>query len=517
MNAMADAGRFERLLAELSRRLSGLPSERLDGAIDWALAELTTCLETDRASLGELSPDRQGIRVTHSWSRPGVEKIGPSFPIESFPWYYRRIECGETVRIDHRDELPDEARAERAYMSRVGILSQLCVPLEVAGRWVCTLATATFREPRPWPEETIARVRVVGQILAGAIHRKQLEAELRETLGELRSLEERLRSENEYLREEIEIDAGFEQIVGRSSGLREVLDQAARVAPTDTAVLLLGETGTGKELLARALHARSRRSERPLVKVNCAALPPSLVESELFGHEKGAFTGATSAKPGRFELADSGTLFLDEVGELPLDAQAKLLRILEEGEFERVGGTRTRKVDVRILAATNRDLEREIAEGRFRDDLFYRLAAFPIRLPPLRERREDIPLIVWQLIGRRQAELGRRIEHVPAAVMRALEDYPWPGNIRELANVIERGLILSSGAALRVDASFGLARRPPRTAERLDDVERHHISRVLERCRWRINGPGNAAEQLGIHPNTLRSRMKRLGVARPAV
>ena len=250
--------------------------------------------------------------------------------------------------------------------------------------------------------------------------------------------------------------------------------------------------------------------------MNCAALPQSLVESELFGHEKGAFTGATSAKLGRFELADGGTLFLDEIGEIPPEVQAKLLRVLQAGEFERVGGTRTRKVDVRIVAATNRDLERAIAEGRFREDLYYRLSVFPIRLPPLRERREDIPLLVQDLIQRRQDELGRRIERDSRrAAMKALMSYAWPGNVRELGNVIERALILSRGPELCLDAFVASQGARALPSQRLDEVERAHFLAVLERCRWRITGPGNAAEVLGMRPSTLRSRLKKLGVVRP--
>jgi transcriptional regulator with GAF, ATPase, and Fis domain len=250
------------------------------------------------------------------------------------------------------------------------------------------------------------------------------------------------------------------------------------------------------------------------VKVNCAALPSTLIESELFGHEKGAFTGATATRPGRFELADGGTLFLDEIAELPLDLQPKLLRVLQDGEFERVGGTRTHKADVRVVAATNRDLIRAIGEGRFRDDLYYRVATFPIHIPPLRDRREDIPLLVWSIIEHRQAALGRRIDTIPRRVMDALTRYDWPGNVRELENVIERALILSPGSVLRLVEP--LAARMRSTPDRLNENEREHILRILDRCRWRINGEGNAAAVLGLRPSTLRSRMQKLGIRRPA-
>ncbi len=252
--------------------------------------------------------------------------------------------------------------------------------------------------------------------------------------------------------------------------------------------------------------------------MNCAALPATLIESELFGHEKGAFTGATARKLGRFELADGGTLLLDEIGELPIDLQAKLLRVLQDGEFERVGGTKTHKGDVRIVAATNRDLSRAMAEGRFREDLYYRLGVFPILVPPLRERREDIALLIWAIIERRQTGLGRRIERVPTRTMDALTRYAWPGNVRELENVVERALILSTGATLRLEEPFSgvtSATTARRSADRLDHVEREHILRVLERCGWRIDGKGHAAEILGLQPSTLRSRMEKLGIRRP--
>ena len=515
---MGEGERFEGLLADLSTRFSGVAAQRVDAEIDRALEQLLEFLDTDRSSLAELRADEQDIVVTHSRARPCVEALPPSFPLSRMlPWILRQVRRGEVVRLDRVEDLPPEAVEERRYAGTTGIRSHLAVPLSVGGRWVCALATATVRSPRHWTDETVQRMRIVGQILANAVHRRNIERDLHESLREVRRLNERLDAENAYLREEIESEAGFEQIVGRSRALRDVLEQVGQVAPTGTAVLLLGETGTGKELLARAIHARSRRRERALIKVHCAALPPSLVESELFGHEKGAFTGATSSKPGRFELADGGTLFLDEIGEIPPEVQVKLLRVLQDGELERVGGTRTRKVDVRLVAATNRDLGRAIEAGQFREDLYYRLAAFPIRVPPLRERREDVPLLVWDTIQRRQAELGLRIERVPDGVMRALTAYDWPGNVRELGNVIERALILSSGSTLRLDAAFGAApRHPAEASERFADMERAHLLRVLERYRWRINGAGNAAEALGLHPNTLRSRLKRLGVARPS-
>jgi len=290
------------------------------------------------------------------------------------------------------------------------------------------------------------------------------------------------------------------------------------VAPTDATVLLTGDTGTGKELFARALHERSARRQRTLVSVNCAALPPTLIESELFGHERGAFTGAVNPRQGRFEVADKGTLFLDEIGEMPLELQAKLLRVLQEGEFERLGSSQTKKTDVRLIAATNRDLSEMAAAGKFRTDLLYRLNVFPIRVPTLRERRDDIPRLVWYIIHRRQRALRRDIAKVPAAVMEMLQAYEWPGNVRELENVIERAMIRSSGDTLTLYDALNTrsSQGSFETGSTLEIIERRHIQDVLRTCNWRINGADNAAAKLGLHPNTLRFRMKKLAIERPS-
>jgi transcriptional regulator with GAF, ATPase, and Fis domain len=313
-----------------------------------------------------------------------------------------------------------------------------------------------------------------------------------------------------------EIRAERHSIVGDSPALSHVLGQIAQVAPTDSTVLILGETGTGKELVARAIHEAGGRRDRPLVKLNCAALPRELVESELFGHEKGAFTGALQQRRGRFEAADGGTLFLDEVGELPLEAQAKLLRVLQEREFERVGGNRTFRVDVRIIAATNRDLRAQAKEGRFRDDLFYRLNVFPIVLPALRERREDIPRLVEHFAAKTARKLGRELRGVAPSFVERATAYDWPGNIRELENLVERAMIMSRGPVLDGVALFaaGPTTRPLTIANNgtLEDVERAHIRRVLEDTRWQIEGELGAARVLGLNPSTLRGRLRKLGI-----
>jgi transcriptional regulator with GAF, ATPase, and Fis domain len=380
----------------------------------------------------------------------------------------------------------------------------------VAGR-ACALSIGppAAGEDLSWPSEVASDLQLLADLLAIALERTDQVRELAALRGETRDAASALANEIG--------DDDFEDIVGDSPALRVALSRVLEVASTDASVVLLGETGTGKELFARAVHNRSSRRGHPFVRVNCAALPPTLIESELFGHERGAFTGAVSMRQGRFELAHRGTIFLDEIGDLAADIQAKLLRVLQEGEFERVGSSQTRKVDVRVVAATHHDLEAAVKEGRFRVDLYYRLNVFPIVLPPLRERIEDIPRLAWFFINRRQRALNRRFTRIPAAVLMALQEHAWPGNVRELENVIERAMIHSTGDTLVLDDGPGLrVWSSPHDSGTLQDVERRHIEQALRRCGWRINGRGNAAEVLGLHPNTLRFRMKKLGIRRPA-
>jgi len=346
----------------------------------------------------------------------------------------------------------------------------------------------------------------------------QAHEQLQTAFSEIQQLQEQLQAENIYFREELEVEHNFDRsnggIIGQSEALNYLLHKVEHVAPTDTTVLILGETGTGKELIARALHHAGLRNDRPLVKVNCAALPTNLIESELFGHEKGAFTGATAKRLGRFELAHGATVFLDEIGELPIDLQVKLLRVLQEAEFERLGSSRTITVDVRVIAATNRDLEQEVQAGRFRRDLYYRLNVYPLSVPPLRERSDDIPLLVQAFARAFGKKLGKRIEKISPNTMTALQQYAWPGNIRELQNVIERAVITTQDTVLRIELPENLS-IPDEGLKTLDELERDYIIQILELKRWRISGPKGAAAILGLNAGTLRSRMQKLGIRKP--
>ncbi len=344
--------------------------------------------------------------------------------------------------------------------------------------------------------------------------RKQMEDQLRGRLEEIEKLKQRLEKENLFLREEIELQNVHSGIVGRSHCMKMILAEIEQVAQTDATVLIEGETGTGKELLARTVHRLSNRKDRPLVTVNCASLPPTLIESELFGREKGAYTGALTRMTGRFEAADGATLFLDEIGELPIAVQAKLLRVLEQGRFERLGSSKPLSVNVRIIAATNRDLARDVAEGKFRRDLYYRINVFPVAVPPLRERPEDIPLLVWAFVRQYEKKMGKRIDHIPRKRMEDLMHYPWPGNARELRNAVEHAMIVTSGRTLDINIPRKASAEIPANLS-LDDVERRHILNVLQKSGWRLTGKGAAAEILGLKRTTLQSKMKKLGIRRP--
>ena len=502
----ADPGesRQYRLLLEINNAIiSNLTRESLFRAITEALRKV---VPFDRAVLYDAEND-----VLRTFALEGPELPGHSHNL------HRDVSRQGTAAgwvLDHRQSrlrrnIEAEARVPAdEIMVAGGIRSYVCVPLTARGRAIGALLLQSFALDRYSPEDVPLLEEVAKQIALAVENMRAYE--------EIARLRAKLEEENRYLQEEIKSDHNFEEIVGQSPAIKEVFKAIEAVAPAGATVLITGETGTGKELAARALHHLSPRRGKALIKVNCAALPAGLVESELFGHEKGAFTGAIARKIGRFELAHGGTLFLDEIGDLPLELQPKLLRVLQEGEFERIGASHTIPVDVRVIAATNRDLETAIRENRFRSDLYYRLNVFPIRLPPLRERTEDIPLLVRYLTLKYGPRLGKRISNVSPAIMKMLQTYSWPGNVRELENVIERATILSAGAELDLGwwpMTTGGRGRAGATRT-LEEVEREHIRAVLELTGWRVSGERGAAEHLGMKPTTLEARMKKLGITR---
>ena len=391
-----------------------------------------------------------------------------------------------------------------------GLGRMINLPMVVQEACLGTLNIGSIEAGPPDPADVDFLQQVATQIGFAIAHVNAYE--------EINRLKEQLARENVYLAEELKANQDFGIVVGRSQAFEQVLTLARQAAPTGATVMVTGETGTGKEVLARAIHERSLRRDRAFVRLNCAALPAGLIESELFGHERGAFTGAEHQRVGRFELADGGTLFLDEVGEMPLEAQAKLLRVLQDGLVDRVGGANAIPVDVRVIAATNADLHRAIHQGRFRSDLYYRLNVFPIHMPPLRERPEDIPILARHFLQVHSQRLKRHCEDFDEASMERLVQYAWPGNVRELENIVERALILCHERLLHIDPAMVNVRVPPEAGPRrtLHDEERHHILQTLTLLDWRIEGPGGAADQLGLAPSTLRSRMQKLTIRRPS-
>jgi formate hydrogenlyase transcriptional activator len=504
---------LEQVLSALSGKFINLPADRLDQEITCGLQALVECLDNDRAHLGQIDPANGDIVVTHFWCRPGFSPFETRILKGSLPWLEARIRSGEISVTEKPADLPPEASRERAYMESTGQKSSLVAPFRVAGTVTGALAIGSFRRHQRWDDWRIGRVKDIVDIFANAIARKQANEELLKAAAEIRTLKDKLERENVYLREEIRLQYPSTAIVGNSDAIRSVLKKAEQVAKTDSAVLILGETGTGKELVARIIHELSRRKQNPMVKINCASLPATLIESELFGREKGAFTGALAREIGRFELAHKSTIFLDEIAELPTELQPKLLRVLQEGEFERLGSSKTMRVDVRVIAATNRNLDALVKEGKFREDLLYRLNVFPITVPPLRERREDIPVITRHILDDLASRMGYSVEGIQASTMREFQKYSWPGNVRELRNVIERNLILHSGPIFHAELPDTLQDKKA-NLRRLDEVDTEYLQTVLQSTHWRVRGPGGAAEVLGLKPTTLEARMKKLGIRR---
>lgn len=505
---------FETLLADISGKFVNLPAARIDMEIETVLQRIAENLDIDRCSVAQFSEDRNKLRVTHAYAVPGVTPMPDLILNEEQPWYSHRLFKCEPVVMSSITELPEEATVEREHCIQQGIKSSALIPLAAGGAFLGVAGFACLRAERQWPEVLIQRLNMLGAVFANALIRKNKEQELLQAFSEIQDLKERLEAENTYLREEISLQYLHHEFIGESNGVKQMLNQVEQVAKLDTTVLILGETGVGKELIAQAIHNLSRRSAQPKVTVNCAAIPDNLIESELFGHERGSFTGADSRRIGRFELAHGSTLFLDEIGEIPIGMQVKLLRVLQENSFERVGGSKTIHSDVRVIAATNRNLRKAIDKGEFRVDLYYRLNVFPITIPPLRERREDIPMLVWYFVKDFCEQMDKSIANISRTSMNQLCHYDWPGNVRELKNVIERAVIISSGATLKIELPKDGGLRPDQ-ARTLDEVQKDYILRTLETTRWRVRGRRGAADILGLKPTTLESRMAKLGIRRP--
>jgi formate hydrogenlyase transcriptional activator len=494
--------------------VSSLDLHELLNAVSSSLKRL---VPHEYASLSLYDPETQRLQI-HALDFPvskGLLKEGLWVPVEGSPTG-RAIMSGKPILITRADIAQFGSDIARRILDE-GLKSAYCLPLISHGRPLGTLVVASLCEEN-FPERDAELLRHIANQIAIAV----------ENALAFRRMADRaqtLREEKLYLQDEIRTEYNFEEIIGDSVTLRRILEELQTVAPTDSTILILGETGTGKELIARAIHHLSARRERTLVKVNCAAIPTGLLESELFGHEKGAFTGAIAQRIGRFELAHRGTIFLDEVGDIPLELQPKLLRVLQEQEFERLGSVRTTRVDVRVVAATNVDLAQKVAANQFRSDLYYRLNVFPIMIPPLRERKEDIPLLVRYFAQKYARRMKKPIDAIPMKAMAALIDYHWPGNVRELENFVERSVILSHGAELQIPLAElrGRLNLPATVSPNassagiatLEHAEREHIIRALREADWIVGGPKGAANRLGMKRTTLQSRIKKLGIARP--
>ncbi|MDJ0777123.1 MAG: sigma 54-interacting transcriptional regulator [Gammaproteobacteria bacterium] len=505
---------FEEVITTLTAEIVDLPEAGVEEKIDKIMRVIGEYTDSDEMLLVRFPAAAGDPVISHSWFRDDkIRDFEFDFTqfLDHFQWTAERLRQGQFVKFGTLDVVPAEAVAERAYLDSKSIQAAVVIPRMDGTRLAGLMIVQRLRE-QPWPDYLVEELQLATLVFFGAFKRRAAERELQSALAEIAQLKEQLEIENALLQQDIKTLSEHVEIVGGSPALKEVISQAEQVAPLDSIVLIQGETGSGKELIANLIHRESARAGRKMVRVNCATLPASLIEAELFGREKGAYTGALSKQAGRFELADGSTLFLDEIAELPLELQPKLLRVLQEGEFERLGSTRTMKVDVRVIAATNRDLRELVEQGGFREDLYYRLNVFPIAIPPLRDRRGDIPALVWSFVNEFSDHMGKTIDGISKQTMKRLQQYDWPGNVRELRNMIERSMILSRGSRLEVELVKHDVERP--CGQTLLELESRHIRSVLEQTNWRIRGEGGAAEILDLHPNTLHSRMKKLGIAR---
>jgi formate hydrogenlyase transcriptional activator len=514
-NELDEQMRFEILLSDLSAKFVRLPTNRVEGEIAHSLQRLNDFISSEHCTLWKLSESKIRLHATYSFSSQEIQ-FNPRFLSDvRLPWLIDQLNRREAVMFSRIAQLPEEASVEKDYFLKTGHKSGLVIPLIDCGSVIGAIAFGTMRWERLWPRRLVKRLQLAGEVFVNAIIRKRAEEVIKESHTEIKRLKERLEMENIYLREKIEVKNKFENIIGKSQSIKTVLRQVEQVAQTDSTVLLLGETGTGKDLIASAIHNLSLRKEHPMVKVNLAALPPSLMESELFGHEKGAYTGALAKQAGRFEVADGSTLFLDEIGELSPEMQVKLLRVLQENQFERLGSSKTMNVDVRVIAATNRNLFQDVHDGKFREDLYYRLNVFPILLPPLRDRGEDIPLLTNEIVREISNAMGKTIEVIHQKTMDLIQAYSWPGNIRELRNVLERAVIISRDKVLRVQLPGGFESEADKDL-RLEEIIKQHILDVLGKAGWQIKGRHGAAEILGLKPPTLYAKLSKYGIRRPS-
>jgi formate hydrogenlyase transcriptional activator len=531
-----DLVHFERLLSEVSAKYINMPVEEIETAIREDFGHLASLLGGDSCNFHMFDQENQdwftlfeSSEKVFLWVRRKefAEELRdfrsqPDFA-EKMQHMFEQWDKGNHTMYPDADNRSKKAEKMGRFIHTTNITSFVSVPINASGNRVGAIVVATHGRMAAWSYDIVSKIRLFGEVVANALVRKRTEEALRRALSDVqrllsdvKQLKDQIEADYVYLAEEINLENDFADMIGKSQALRQILVKVKQVAPTTATVLLLGETGTGKGVVARAIHNASPRSHRPLIQVNCAALTPSLVESELFGHEKGAFTGAVARRVGRFEIAHGTTLFLDEIGDLPLDLQAKLLRVLQEGEFERVGGTTTIKTDARVIAATNKDLQEEVDKGRFRSDLWYRLSVFPILVPPLRERTDDIPLLISYFVNKHEKRVGKRFDTISHKAINALQNYRWPGNIRELENFIERAVIASPGGILQLEIpALAVSKDLLTEKANFQEVEKKFLLGALNKAHWRIEGPHGAASVAGLPPSTFRLHMRRLGIVRP--
>jgi formate hydrogenlyase transcriptional activator len=503
---------FEMLLTDLSARFASVTPGLIDREITNAQRQIVLALDLHRSTIAQ-AQGSQGFVITHSWATPSAELTRGVIGAH-LPYTENVISRGREVCFARIDDLPEEATQDKGTFARFGPRSCAVFPFNVGGKVIGAMSFGHLSREREWTNDVVNGLRVFVEIIGGGLGRIRAEESLGRALEEIRRLRDRLELEHTGQQNARSV-ARCPGLIGESEALRRVLAQVEQVALTNANVLLTGETGTGKDMVASAIHEFSLRSLRPMVRINCGAIPGTLVESELFGRERGAYTGAMSRQVGRFELAHGSTLFLDEVGELSPEVQAKLLRVLEQRKIERLGSSKSISIDVRLIAATNRDLEKAVRDRKFRDDLFYRLNVFRIHIPPLRERPEDIPFLVRSFVRHFAVSLGKGIEEIDQNSMRAMLQYPWPGNIRELRNIVERAVIMSTEPRLEIYPPTNNVDSAAKPTVSYLDVRREHLRTVLQMTGWRVRGKYGAAAILDLKPTTLDHMIARLGLTRP--